>query len=194
MQISGIKHRDRTLNLFQPPERPLGNHGHRRTVIGDFVEDLTMTLFRGKRHKTDCTADYCPDISVGDEYLECKAAGRTKQTFIYGGRLKKDQRFSKEHKLTYVVWHHLTDTTTAETVEELERSFLENFVCLYVVPFRYIDTVVQTHCQEEKLNTAYGKRPGTESTYETGYRINLSLLEPWKAVTCLDGVMPTRIG
>lgn len=44
---------------------PLGNHGHARTVVGALAERLTARLVGGVRHKTDCRADYCPDVSVG---------------------------------------------------------------------------------------------------------------------------------
>lgn len=168
--ISGFKSRDVQSTLW---DFPIGNHGHVRTVLGDFVEDLTALLLGGKRHKTDSTKDYCPDVSVieRDAYFECKAAGLSKQTFVYEGRVERDRDFAAHHGLFYVIWHHRTETKLARTVNELKQMFLANMQRVYIVPFMVIDDYCRSHTPE-KLNSKYGKHSDAE-TYGSGYRINL---------------------
>lgn len=183
MKISGYKTADRQLTFW---DQPLGNHGHCRTVLGDLVEDLTARLFNGRRHKTDCTADYCPDVSAGGVYLECKAAGKSKQIFVYGGRLEKDCEFSEHHPLLYVIWHHRTNTKRYSTVEGLQRGFLRNMQCVYVVPFQEICRICREEVPKEKLNSKYYGSHGSDEVkqqYGEGYRIRLRLLQSWKVIT-----------
>lgn len=73
LTLSGYKSLERQAYLF---DEPLPRHGHVRCVVGDLCERLTAAMVGGRRHKTDCTADYCPDVS--DErgnYYESKAGG-----------------------------------------------------------------------------------------------------------------------
>jgi len=162
------------------PERPLGNHGHVRTLIGDLVEDMSAALLGGVRHKCSSQADYCPDVSVdlphGRVFVECKAAGRNRETFIYEGRLEKDRLFTADRPLFYCVVHHGTDTTQADTVEDLQRRFFRNLRCLYLVPFEVIDGLCRGR-EPEALNSGYG---GTDrKTYGSGFRLKLRDFEPW---------------
>lgn len=154
----------------------LGNHGHVRTVIGNLCERLTVERFPGAvQHRTDSRCDYCPDISWQSMYFEVKAAGRTRQTFIYEGRLHKDREFNKHHNLWYIVWHHLAKTKSVDTVRGLEELVLKMMKAVYVVPFSAIDAICQT-MRPEKLNSKYG--PGG-NTYGSGYRIPVKRLAEW---------------
>lgn len=175
--ISGFKSSATQLTLW---DMPLGNHGHVRTVLGDFVEDLTAMLFGGRRHKTDCTKDYCPDVSVveRDLYLECKAAGLSRQTFIYAGRIERDRKFAAHHGLYYAIWHHRARTVLASTVSELQQLFLASMQCIYVVPFAVIDALCKS---PQKLNSKYG-HSDTNPVYGSGYRIRLQDLTPWRLI------------
>lgn len=196
MRISDIKTaRPNQLTLWEPE---LGNHGHIRNIIGELTEELIATLFGGERHKTDCNCDYCPDVSVcfptlpdpigivrkpkgyGRLYMECKAAGRSNQTFIYEGRLEKDKQFAKDHLLCYAILKHRTITKYASTVPELTALFLTSLDCLYIVPFEILLTIIGDQ-EPEPLNSSYG---GTDrKTYGSGYRIPLRSIEEWKYVT-----------
>lgn len=159
---------------------PLGNHGHARTVIGDLAERLTARLTGGRRHRTQGTADYCPDVSFRGTFFESKAAGLSKQTFVYAGRLEKDRRFvRKGNPLSYVIWHHGADTKLARTVRELEELVLANLRCVHVVPFPCFDAVCRT-LPEEKLNSGYGGHVNRSKVYGSGFRVFLRLLDPWK--------------
>lgn len=177
MKISGPKSLDRQLRLW---DEPLGNHGHVRHVIGDLIERMTVELLGGIRHKTQSNVDYCPDVSIdnGRWYFECKAAGRSRQTFIYEGRLAKDREFVKGRNLSYIIWHHKTDSSQASTVGQLQALVRRQMQCTYVVPFAVIDGLCQRR-RCEKLNSAYGYH-NSNPLYGKGYRLNLSQLEPWR--------------
>jgi hypothetical protein len=169
--ISGLKSTERQLLLW---ERPLGNHGDVRCVVGDLAETLTARLVGGARHKTDSRAAYCPDVSANGTYFESKAVGRSRTAFVYGGRLDKDRVFAASHRLVYVIWHHGADSKLAATAEQLVALVLRTMRCVYVVPFGAIDRLCST-IKPDRLNSKYG---GSDSRpeYGSGYRIRLSLL------------------
>ncbi len=181
--ISGYKSEDTQLRLWDKWDKPIGNHGNARVVIGELVEELTEKLTGGRRHKTNSLADYCPDVSVAHIngqyiwYYECKAAGKNRETFIYGGRLKKDREFAKQHSLYYIIWHHTTDTTKAETELELRKMVKENMKFVYAVPFVAIDQLC-SRLKLEKLNSGYGNPENP--LYGEGYRLKLRYFDHWK--------------
>src|ERR1022692_1608184 len=116
MIVSGLKYRDLQMRLWSPA---IYSHAYCRNYLGEIVEEATEKLTGGRRHKTQSNADYCPDVSAGEIYYECKSAGRQNQTFVYRGRLEKDLLFAAEHILLYAVWHHAVDTAKVATVDEL---------------------------------------------------------------------------
>ncbi len=152
-------------------EDSLGGHGHVRTIIGDFAELLTVRLISGRRYRTDCTADYCPDLFALDSYFEVKAAGRSNQTFIYEGRLERDAAFAKQYPLFYVIWHHGANTLHASTPQEVRYLFLKSLKTVYFIPFSEIYDLSDT-LPVEKLNSKYGGSD-TNPRYGAGYRINI---------------------
>ncbi len=158
-------------------EQPLGNHGSVRTHLGDFVEELTARLFNGVRFRTDCGADYCPDVRVKDTYLECKTVGNSRQTLIYEGRLEKDRRFSESHTLLYCIWTHDLETTLYPdlTVEGIQRLFLTHVQKIYLVPFPEICRIA-LETGVTKLNSKYGNQYNNP-VYSSGYRIPLFRIE-----------------
>lgn len=150
----------------------LGNHGHCRTVLGDFAESLTAKILRGRRYRTDSRSEYCPDVFALGAWFEVKAAGRTNQTFVYAGRLAKDRTFSASRQLYYVIWHHAAETRTCRTKDDLRRLFLSSLKCIYVVEFAEIDAIAAT-IPATRLNSKYG-HSDSNPTYGSGYRIPLS--------------------
>jgi hypothetical protein len=172
MRLPSTKRRDDQLRF----ELPLGSHAYARNILGDFVEELTAKLFRGRRLKTDSRCDYCPDIEARGLYIECKSAGRSRQTFIYAGRLEKDREFAREHRLVYIVWHHTAYTKECDTDVELRCMFLARLRSIYIVPFEFIDELLRGR-EAEPLNSKYG---GTDrQTYGSGFRISVRELEPF---------------
>lgn len=175
MKISGLKSTDIQLTMF---DEPLGGHGHIRTLIGNWAEQLTLWLVGGYRHKTDSRCDYCPDISLGDRYIECKAAGKTNQTFVYEGRLMKDWEFSRSNQLFYCIWHHNTKTTDHQFVSSLLTEFIASLKCVFIVPFWAFYSICRRRpCQ--RLNSRYGNSD-RNPTYGAGYRVPLSLLDSFR--------------
>lgn len=183
MILSGRKSTEHQGLLFDP-EILEGQHGVVRNVIGDLAERLTATLVGGVRHKTDCTADYCPDVSAGTNYFESKAVGRSRTAFVYGGRLLKDREFAATRKLTYIIWHHRVLTTEAKSVAELENMALCGLVACYAVPFCEVDRICSA-MTPDRLNSKYGGS-ATRPTYGSGYRINLKLLKRWEVYGWAD--------
>jgi hypothetical protein len=171
MQLPGFKDASTQLTLW---DEPLGGHGHVRTVIGDFSEQLTVKFLKGRRYRTDCTADYCPDIFACDLFLEVKAAGRSNQTFVYAGRLQRDLEFSLDHPLYYAIWHHGADTKQVHSVYALRCQFLATLRTLYLVPFAEIYAIAQT-IKPTSLNSKYG-HSDTNPIYGMGYRLPLALI------------------
>lgn len=170
-------------------DEPLGNHGHRRVVIGDLAEQLTMLFFGGfesiARHITRCNCDYCPDVTFLLErtiYLECKAVGNTRRAIIYKGRLERDCRFAATHQLFYAIWHHRASTLTVDMIQDLRQLVIKNLDSFYLVPFSEIYSL----CLESslmKFNSGYGYKPGSpinKKVYGEGYRLPLNKLQSWK--------------
>lgn len=159
-------------------DQPLGNHGHCRAVIGNLIEELTASLVNGKRHKT-MNGRYCPDVSRGQEYFECKAVGRSRQAFVYAGRLEKDRKFAQQYPLTYILWHHEAGIEEIPTVRALELAVRANLRAIYCIPFQQL----YHQCVSRplvKLNSKYGCAQDYPNTYGSGYRVPISALDPWQ--------------
>lgn len=160
-------------------DEPLGNHGHVRTLIGEWTEQIVAGLLGGVRLRTSGLLPYCPDVQIGRTFVESKAAGLSRTTFIYHGRLERDRVFSESNTLVYAILQHKTHTKLASYVEELRVHFVRSIQRLYVVPFAAIDTVCSgVRC--EKLNSGYGKKDGVKNAeryYGSGYRLPLKQLE-----------------
>lgn len=188
MKVSSHKSAEQ-LKLFDYPLYE-GDHGYARHVVGETIEQLSAIVLGGFRHSTNSQADYCPDISVkkpdgpGLIYYECKAAGLSRQTFIYAGRLKKDRRFNKQTcgRLFYLIWHHKAYTKDARSVDELRSLLLQRIQCAYIVPFQAIDAICES-LNEEKLNSAYGQSKQSDlKVYGSGFRLPLKSIESYKAI------------
>lgn len=171
MRLPGFKTTNRQSFFW---DEPLGNHGHARTVLGDFAEELTARLTRGRRYRTDSRADYCPDVFAFGTYFECKSAGRSNQTFVYAGRLEKDAAFAETRPLFYVVWHHAANTLIAADDRELKTLFLASLKAIYVVPFAEVRRLA-LESELTPLNSKYG-HSDSNPTYGAGYRIPVSRL------------------
>lgn len=175
MKLSGYKSQNQQLRLW---DEPLGNHGHVRTVLGAFAEELTASLFGGRRHRTMTGVDYCPDVSVGEVYLEVKTMGRSLQTWIYSGRLEKDIAFSAAYPLLYCIWKHATDSSQAVTVDGLKDLFLRSLQAVYLVPFSTMHQISQAAPRTPCNSKYYGKHNcPSDSLYGEATRIKLADIE-----------------
>lgn len=172
--------------------QPIISHAYVRNHLGELVEILLAKLLGGRRFSTDSRTSYCPDIAVPlhrspvpiptyqhrhalTAFIECKAAGRSNQTFIYSGRLEKDKAFSEENLLLYGIWHHATPTKEAATTQELEALFLYHTRSIYLLPFSSVYALAQT-LPIEKLNSKYYHPKKNEATYGQGYRLPIKQL------------------
>lgn len=145
-------------------------------MIGELAERIICSRIGGHRHKTDSRCDYCPDVSVGSMFFECKAVGLTNQMFIYAGRLNNDRLFAANHMLWYAVVHHRTSTKKWCTVKELETAVITSIRCIYLIPF----SVVSAKCiKEVPLNSKYGSSQSNKRLYGSGFRLPLSWFTEW---------------
>lgn len=116
-------------------------------------------------------------------YIESKVVGKSKQAFIYTGRLEKDRAFVKAgYTLWYGILHHLANTKSVQTVEELRRHVLDSIQSVYLIPFPLLSDICST-LKVEPLNSAYYGPAGTQGAvknYGSGFRISLKLLEVFK--------------
>lgn len=178
MKLPGFKSSESQAVMW---ERPIGNHGACRALIGDFAETLTARLLRGRRYRTDSRCNYCPDVFALGAWFEVKAAGRNCETFVYAGRLEKDKVFARDRELYYVIWHHRANTLRAASREDLMRLFLMNLQAIYIVPFSRVIEVAEA-VTATPLNSKYGKSD-TNPIYGSGYRLPLKKLAAGECLT-----------
>lgn len=164
-----------------PVEHLLRGHGHARYIAGELIEDVTAAIFGGRRHIDSGAYDYCPDVSIGDLYLECKAMGTSGQSMVYTGRLEKDYEFTRRRKLIYCIWHHTAKPNLYETVEDVEAAILANLQWCAWIPFAEIYAYCAARVPEP-LNSQYGKH-SNPGVYGSGYRLPKSFIKPW---ICLE--------
>lgn len=171
---------------------PITNAAQVRNIVGDLAERLTAMLVKGVRFKTNSQCQYCPDVYAKGVYIESKAVGRTKEIFIYEGRLEKDKEFAATRKLIYCIWHHLTETKYCTTKAELLTDVLTNMQCVYLIPFASIRSICRDR-PVEVLNTKYKNRrtygAPDSPMYGSGYRMQIKLLSdyphvriPWQMI------------
>lgn len=168
--LPNFKPSDEQLVLFQQ-HIVLGNHGHVRTILGDFAENLTAKIFNGKRYITDSRCKYCPDVWIdAGLYLEVKTIGRSNHTFIYEGRLEKDRQFYDQgNMLYYVLWHHSADTKVCTDDFELKSLFLSKLKRIVIIEFPEMEAAAKLS-PVTKLNSRYG-HSDSNPTYGAGRRI-----------------------
>lgn len=145
--------------------------GRARAIAGAFFEGLTVGALGGCRHRTDSRCDYCPDVSIGNEYFEVKGAGLSGEFLIYKGRLEKDATFAKHHPLTYIVWSHGADFLKATCEIGLKALIQASLKGYYRIPFDVLHAKAMT-VTPTKLNSAYG-HSDTNPIYGEGYRMKL---------------------
>lgn len=182
MKLPALKHPKRQLTLW---ETPLGNHGSVRYFVGDLIEEMSANLLGGVRYKTDSTCEYCPDVRAAGLFVECKGVGQSGQAFIYKGRLERDEAFSRQHPLAYLIWHHDAKPSEFTTVEQLRRSLPDHLKATYLIPFPAIKELC-TAAKEYRLNTVYGRTREYPTVYGTGYRFPISRLSPFRMIDWTD--------
>ena len=178
MNISRPRSSTTQLELFDreqfiPTQYPDGsvNHGRIRTAVGEFFETLTAEILGAVRHVIDSRCEYCPDLSLGQTYLEVKAVGRSRQMFVYAGRLAKDRELFKRHPLCYVIWSHSLDTQLVTNVAQLKTQLRKSINCHYYVPFEFLFETFRP-LVPVRLNSRYG----AGRLYGSGYRLSLTKL------------------
>jgi hypothetical protein len=135
------------------------NHHSARNWAGDFFEQATTILSGGVRHKDAANFAICPDVSWGDDVLfESKGVGRSNESIVYAGRLKKDRALvdASGRDLYYWFWRHRHRTKESRTKDELRRSLAENFRQLIIVDLWQVEQYCWSR-EIKTLNTGYTK-------------------------------------
>lgn len=104
--------------------------------IGDFFEEASAVLFKGKRFQTDSSCEYCPDAIAKDgaTFIESKASGRSNRIILYKSRIECERKWAENHEagIVYCVWRHRLWCqkvgTKIEVLEELAKTAHEVLV------------------------------------------------------------------
>lgn len=179
MRVSPVDNRLKQLEMFphHRRSRPLNGHGRVRLLTGEFFELLSEERLGMSRHMCVSKYDYCPDLSRGTRYFECKAMGLSGSTLIYSGRLEKDQVFAEKHSLSYLIWHHTCQSEQCETESDLFCELRNSVQWAAIVPLESIVALCR-ETGETPLNSNYGGCR-TRKIYGSGYRIPKRKLKPW---------------
>lgn len=175
---------------FWAVDKPLHKSAQTRNVCGDFAEEATAVLVGGRRHRTDGTCDYCPDVSVGHPprwFVESKSVGRTGHAIIYAHRLNKDVLFQADTRIPfcYAFWRHRVSACDFDTVSKLHDALalgLTDCVVLTLGEIERLTKNMSTRMLNYKAVTPVGKRNGYFK-YGEGYSLTYRTLLAEATVT-----------
>jgi hypothetical protein len=121
--------------------------------------------------KTQGTADVCPDLRIDLlNYVESKSVGLTRCSIIYAARMRKDLRFTREHKVTmwYCLWHHTCSIKGIDSTLALNKQLALRTQYAILLPLRTVYR--QTRGLGLKvLNKSYFIRHGVHQGTRLGY-------------------------
>lgn len=182
MVVSSPRFVNPQLTLWDLEDPRIRHSAQTRNLCGDFFEQATAALTGAVRHRTDSTADVCPDLSWnGSAFFESKSIGRTACSIVYLRRIANDDRFRKrypERPLYYWLWHHTAKATEATTKAELRLDLAMTLCHCIVLPFTVIRDYVRK-CPLKTLNQVLhdkhaGKTGYNTRTYGRGWNVRLT--------------------
>lgn len=185
MKISAIKPPREAQQTLWPSigDRPL-TMAATRNYCGEFYEEATCNMFGADRHKTDGTADICPDLSIGNHYLECKSIGLTRQGLIYSQRLEHDRWLLADGgKLSYVFWIHNVEAGKCSTLWELRDQLAVGAVEVLVIPFEEIEAACRM-IPGKVMNYRAATTKQREKQEMVGHRLPYKLLKGLATSNC----------
>lgn len=175
-------------------DRALYSMAQTRTYCGEFFEEATRDLFQADRHVTNGQADICPDLSLGNHYMEVKSVGKGRQGLVYAQRLAHDRLLldATGGQLTYVFWFHQIAAGECRTIAHLRASLAAGAVCVFAIPFQEIEAACRD-LPPKVMNYRAATVGGKAKTEMAGYRL------PWKLLSGLAGnqvgvATPTAFG
>jgi hypothetical protein len=153
-----------------------------RNLCGEFSEQLAATVSGAIRIGTDGTKDYCPDLQLENNYIECKSAGKNGHVIVYEGRREKDREFILDggrmggRMLFYWIWHHNANARGVKTEDELRRRWVAGLRYATLVPFSMVDRLLDDRPlkQLNKQRSARGVVNGYGNA-EKGYGMGRTL-------------------
>lgn len=123
-----------TLQLDVNQKRP----DYWSNVVGDFFEEATAVLSRGRRFVTDSGCEYCPDVSVNGHrlFVESKASGRGNRIILYSSRLKREDEWAVNNRATieYYIWRHKFYSRLYDTDEAARAGLAASTYEVVIVP------------------------------------------------------------
>lgn len=205
MIISAIKPQERQQTLWGTenqqtvwPEwvgdRAFHSMAQTRTYCGEFFEEATRDLFQADRHVTNGQADICPDLSLGNHYLEVKSVGKGRQGLVYAQRLEHDRLLldATGGKLTYIFWFHQVAAGECKTIAHLRNSLANGAVCVFAIPFPEIEAACRL-LPAKIMNYRAAPSVNHKKVEMPGYRLSWKLLSEL-AGNQVGSVSPTAFG
>lgn len=103
------------LRFLPEEDKDMTSLAQRRVYVGEFFERATQALFRANRLQVTTAADICPDLALGDSFLENKSIGKSGELIIRKGQLDREKQFCEQHSCYYVLWRHMAPVMQSET-------------------------------------------------------------------------------
>jgi hypothetical protein len=160
-----LRPEDPQQTFWDAGDHPLVGPGEARHLCGEFFERGAAELAGAVRYRTDGTAEYCPDLGYGPDFIEAKAVGNSNRVLAYERRLERDARLVAEgHGLWYWIFHHEANALTAKTRRELYAMLAGHFRWSLALPWRLLRPILMA-APLKRLNTS----PVTKAGERRGY-------------------------
>lgn len=149
-----------------------------RNFAGEFFEEATAALVRGRRLKTDGTHDVCPDVEIRPGfYCESKSVGQNASAIVYQCRLQKDLDWTLQRaaRLFYVFWHHRLDCLPVKCVSDLNLQLAAALRDVTVIELVDLAKLCNTRPAPRVLNTALAAKISGKTIGYAKYGVGWSL-------------------
>lgn len=166
-------------DLFdQAPTMKLKGAGHRRSHLGNIVEELVCRAMGWQRLKIDGTKKFCADAENSDK-LPCEvksvhcSAKMEGKAVIYDWRMKKEEEHAP--RMAYAFFcYSATGQGKSKSLEQFLDRLTESAPTIVLVPAWVVHRQAVSECKlciQKKPKTPQGKRPGyARAGYCEGYR------------------------
>lgn len=166
-------------DLFdQAPAMKLKGAGHRRSHLGNLVEELVCRAMDWQRLKIDGTKKFCADAANRDD-LPCEVksvhcSGKMEgKAVIYDWRMKKEAEHAP--RMAYAFFcYSAAGQGKSKSLEQFLDRLTESAPTIVLVPSWVVHRQAVSECKlciQKKPKTPQGKRPGyARAGYCEGYR------------------------
>ena len=167
--VPGVKSNQGSFHHVMDSTRPVLGHASRRSLSGNYAEEILAAVLGAQVRKTDTRCHVCPDARAGKVFYEFKAnlVGNNDIT-LYLHRKEKESEFAKDHLLHYGVLEYSGDFSDADMCDKLYREMTLGAKRVLVL------TAQELHQMSEGRNVCVtGLQEGIgwqQNGYERGYQ------------------------